>query len=127
MWAEISAHKFFSQAGSIFLMAYLLGFDIIEFIKIIYNLFAKIGDVFRDNAPDYNIIYLKILMNNVITHTSDLLPRSGRMRCYKLCGKQIGCFTNNLNVLNHCIIHHIVGFKIFKGLTRRIANHSLSS
>ena len=62
MWAEISAHMFFSQAGSIFLMAYLLGFDIIEFIKIIYNLFAKIGDVFRDNAPDYNIIYLKILM-----------------------------------------------------------------
>ena len=45
MWAEISAHMFFSQAGSIFLMAYLLGFDIIEFIKIIYNLFAKIGDV----------------------------------------------------------------------------------
>ena len=47
----------------------------LEFRKILDNLRAEDGNVSSDNAPDYHIVYLEILVNNVITHSSYLFPR----------------------------------------------------
>ena len=48
------------------------------------------------------------------------------MRGDELSRKEIGCFTDNLDILYDSIIHHVVGFKIIESFVRRISNHALS-
>ena len=53
-------------------------------------------------------------MNNIVSHAVHLFPRSLGMLCPKLFGKHIGCLTKNFDILDHCIIHHVVSDKIIK-------------
>lgn len=52
---------------------------LLEFRQIIVYLCLQDRNVVLDDTPDYHIINLKIFVNDVIAHASNLFPRRGRM------------------------------------------------
>ena len=73
------------------------------FLYVFCNLFFQNWKVICDNIPYDIIVYLKILVNYVISHAIHQFPRSVGMRIAKFFCKHIRGFAKNLDILNYGI------------------------
>ena len=87
------------------------------FPYVFYYLFFQKRKITNYHIPYDIIVYLKILMNNIISHAIYQLPRSIGMCIAKFFSKHIRSFTYNLDILYHSIIHHIISDEIIKSLS----------
>ena len=97
------------------------------FLYVFCNLFFPNWKVICDNIPYDVIVYLKILVNYVISHAIHQFPRSVGMRIAKFFCKHIRGFAKNLDILNYGIIHHIIIDKITKSLSFSVSSDSFYS
>ena len=62
-------------------------------------------------------------MNQHITHVNDIAPRRFGMFLSEFFGKHIGCFSDNHNIINHCMKTHFIGLHFLKSLPFKEIHH----
>lgn len=63
-------------------------------------------NVFAEDFP-YNVFfYLLISMNQEITHADDLLPRCSRVCQAEIFCQEIGCLSNNHEIIYNGMVSH---------------------
>ena len=65
--------------------------------------------VLFDHTPNDVLFHLMVTMDEEVPHARDLSPRGLRMLLPEFKSEHIGGFSDNHNVVNHCMITHTVG------------------
>lgn len=95
-----------------------------KLFQILRYLLFQQGQVVGHNFPNHLRVNLKILMDNVVAHTVHHSPGCVRMGISKLLSEHMAGLTENFNVLDYGVIHHVVRKKILKRLAVRIARYA---
>ena len=84
----------------------------VSICKVANHLLAQFWKIVRHYIPHDSAVYLKILMNNIVSHTTHHFPRGIRMSRNELLSEHIGSFAHDLDIFHNSIIHHVIGNKI---------------
>ena len=90
---------------------------IFYFLNILCDFILQRRQIIGIGIPNQGCICCDISMDQCIAHINNIAPRHNRMTLTKFFCQQIGCFTDNHDVINHCMKAHDVGPQIFKRLT----------
>ena len=97
------------------------------FLYILIYLFFQERKIACYYIPNYIIINLKILVNNIISHAIHQFPWSIGMRISKIFSKHIRSFAKNLDIFNYGIVHHIISYEIIKSFSLSVTPDSFYS
>ena len=83
------------------------------------------GEIVPDRAPQHIPIEPEVLMNDEVAHVAHLSPRDVGPTLGDIGGHARGCFSENRDVLDHCIDQHpvteeCVSLEIFGQVDRRL-------
>ncbi|GEM_PF-2343572 len=68
------------------------------------NLFLENRNIILDGEPNFFDVYTKIIMNQLITHTGNIIPRNLFALRPNSFGKPFCCLPNDFNLSNHRIL-----------------------
>ena len=76
------------------------------------NVLLKFRQIVSDHIPNHGVIYLKIFMDDVISHAGHHLPWCLWMVGLEFLCQEVGCFADDFDVFDDCVVHHVIIDKI---------------
>ena len=72
------------------------------------NLRGKFRKVVSDSEPNALDVHAKVIVNQLVSHPSDVTPWDVRLQVFRLGGKTFGGFTHDFNLPDDCILDEFV-------------------